>query len=165
MLNQFYFMGSDPCTSFENCYWENTADNTQPSHLSYSPTTPWIVTSTLPDTQTYRLYCQGVGATHHRTGKVSVAHTGHVLSVKTVTMNVKRPTFDDTTIFTSTQYSMTEFSTGVFTTTPSGLAVTYEVSSVSGSVTAPSGLNAVVTDGSNIKITPSDATSAGWMRH
>ena len=54
----------------------------------------------------------------------------------------------------------------MFTTTPSGLAVTYEISSVSGSVTAPLGLNTVdVTDGSNIKITPTDASSTGWMMH
>lgn len=76
------------------------------------------------------------------------------------------PVFDDTTISTGTQYSKTEFSTPLFTTTPSGQAVTYEISSVSGSVTAPSGLNAVdITDGSNIKITPVDASSSGWMMH
>ena len=76
------------------------------------------------------------------------------------------PAFDDTTISTRTQYSMTEFSTSLFTTTPaSGVAVTYAISRVSGSLTAPSGLNAVATDASNIKITPTDTTSSGWMMH
>jgi hypothetical protein len=65
---------------------------------------------------------------------------------------------------------MTEFSTLLLTTTPScsaaPFAVTYEISSVSGSTVAPTGLNAVdVSDGTNIKITPTDASSTGWKTH
>ena len=76
------------------------------------------------------------------------------------------PTFAVTTILSSIQYSMTEFSTLLFTTTPSGNAVTYAISSVPGSVTAPPGLNSVdVSDTINIKLTPTDTSTSGWIMY
>ena len=116
------------------------------------------ITPTSAITQTFNVYCEGVGAYS--------SYTGPQLSTVPFAFVASAPVFADTTISTSTQFSKTEFSTPLFTTTPSGLDVTYEISSVSGSVAAPSGLNAVdITDGSNIKITPTDASSSGWMMH
>ena len=44
--------------------------------------------------------------------------------------------------------------------------MTYEISSVLGSTVAPAGLNAVdISDGTNSKITPTDATSTGYQMH
>lgn len=63
---------------------------------------------------------------------------------------------------------MTEFSTVLSTTIPkcSARGMTYEISSVLGSTVAPAGLNAVdISDGTNSKITPTDATSTGYQMH
>ena len=58
---------------------------------------------------------------------------------------------------------MTEFSTPLFTTNPSGLAVTYALTTTPGSVVSPPGLNAAnVGDGTNIKVTPTNTAQSGW---
>ena len=75
-----------------------------------------------------------------------------------------------TQISTATKYSKTEFSESLFTTSnpSSGCPVAYAISTTTGSgIATPSGLNSLVdvSDTTNLKVTPTDATASGYAQH
>ena len=158
--------GKGCCTTLRDCTLEDSS-GTVPSHITVTTDSSGFttVTSTIEDTTVYYFSCKAGLAPNWDNWVPS--DSAEVSNVPITFAILTPPAFADTSILSSTQYSMTEFSTSLFTTTPaSGVAVTYAISSVSGSVTAPSGLNAMnVGDGSNIKITPTDTTSSGWMMY
>ena len=101
--------------------------------------------------------------------KVTFEGGSSIYTVSQVAISVNHrcllATFASTLIASKTQYSKIEFSSALFTTTPSGCAITYEISSVNTGVSTPLDLSPWVYIGDliNFKIKP--VVSTAYAKH